>query len=260
MESYLAAARKISRSAVGDRSEAPVAANYELPRFLMQNDRMSEDLPLGTRGGMAVRHNFPLDGEYTLRIRLQKNGYTYTLGTAHARQLDVRLDGQKIKQFIVGGDYKGKRPLQPSSFGQGEYERYLINADGNLELRFPVKAGAHLVQVTFPNQTAEDEGIFQPPITDFSYALSYGRSIWNRPSRGLPSTGPTTPRAFRKRRAGRRFHLQALVVRSAKIHAQSNSLHARAPCVSPAGDRRRRRRLARFLSHGARARRVRGRH
>lgn len=190
MESYLGAARKISRSAIGDASEGPVAANYELPRFLMQGDRMGEDLPLGTRGGMAVRHNFPLDGEYTLRIKLQKNGYTYTLGTAHARQLDVRLDGQKIKQFTVGGDYKGKRPVQPSSFGQGEYERYLITADDNLELRLPVKAGKHLLQVTFPTQTAEQEGIFEPPVTDYSYALSYGRADQEPAVASLTLNGP----------------------------------------------------------------------
>ncbi len=176
MESYLSAARKIGRSAIGDRAASPAFTNYELPRFLIQEDRMSEDLPLGSRGGLAIRHDFPLDAEYVLRIKLQKNGYTYTLGTEHARQIDVRLDGQKIKQFTVGGDYKGKRPAQPSSFGQGEYERYLINVDQNLELRFPAKAGKHLVQVTFPSHAAEPEGIFEPPVTDYSYALSYGRT------------------------------------------------------------------------------------
>jgi hypothetical protein len=176
MEGYLSAARKISRAAIGDRTASPVFETYNLPRFLIQNERMGEDLPLGSRGGLAVRHYFPLDAEYVLRIKLQKNGYTYTLGTEHARQIDVRLDGQKIKQFTVGGDYKGKRPAQPSSFGQGEYERYLINADQNLELRFSAKAGTHLVQVMFPNHAAEPEGVFQPPIADYSYALSYGRS------------------------------------------------------------------------------------
>ena len=190
MEGYLSAARKISRSAIGDRGAGPIVANYELPRFLMQDDRMSEDLPLGSRGGLAVRHDFPLDAEYVLRIKLQKNGYTYTLGTEHERQIDVRLDGQKIKQFIVGGDYKGKRPAQPSSFGQGVYERYLINADQDLELRFPAKAGTHLIQVTFPNHTAELEGVFEPPITDYSYALSYGRADTEPAVASLAIGGP----------------------------------------------------------------------
>jgi hypothetical protein len=190
MEGYLSAARKISRSAIGDSATSPAFANYELPRFLIQDDRMSEDLPLGSRGGLAVRHDFPLDAEYLLRIKLQKNGYTYTLGTEHARQIDVRVDGKKIKQFTVGGDYKGKRPAQPSSFGQGVYERYLINADQNLELRFPAKAGTHLVQVMFPSHAAEPEGIFQPPITDYSYALSYGRTDMEPAVASLTIGGP----------------------------------------------------------------------
>jgi hypothetical protein len=190
LEGYLSAARKIGRSAIGDRGEGAVVSKYDLPRFLIQNERMGEDLPLGSRGGIAVRHNFPLDADYTLRIQLQKNGYTYTLGTERARQIDVRIDGQKIKQFTVGGDYKGKRPAQPSSFGQGDYERYLINVDRNLELRFPAKAGTHLVQVTFPNHPAEPEGIYEPPITDYSYALSYGRSDMEPAVANLTIGGP----------------------------------------------------------------------
>jgi len=190
LEGYLSAARKISRSAIGDRNAEAVSLNYELPRFLIQNERMSEDLPLGSRGGIAVRHSFPLDAEYVLRIRLQKNGYTYTLGTERARQIDVRIDGQKVKQFSVGGDYDGRRPNQPSSFGQGVYERYLINADQNLELRFQAKSGSHLVQVTFPDNTAEPEGVYQPPITDYSYALSYGRADMEPAVASLTIGGP----------------------------------------------------------------------
>lgn len=175
MEGYLGAARKISRAAIGDRTASPVFETYDLPRFLIQDERMSEDLPLGSRGGMAVKHYFPLDAEYLVRVKLHRNGYTYVLGTAHERQVDIRVDGAKVKQFTVGGDYKGKRPAQPSSFGQGDYERYLLTADQHLELRVPVKAGTRTIQVTFPNQGAEPEGVFQPPVSDYSYALSYGR-------------------------------------------------------------------------------------
>ena len=175
LEGYLSAARKVARIAIGDREASPVTETIDLPRFLIQNERMSEDLPLGSRGGLAVKHDFPLDADYTLKISLQRNGYTYVLGTERPRQIDVRLDGEKIKQFTIGGDYKGKRPDQPSSFGQGEYERYLLTADQGLELRFPAKAGTHLVQVTFPSQTEEPEGVYEPPTTDYSYALSYGR-------------------------------------------------------------------------------------
>ena len=174
MERYLAAARKISRMAVGDRAATSVFETYDVPRYLIQQARMGENLPLGSRGGLAVRHHFPLDGEYDLRIRLQRNGKTYILGLEHARQLDVRLDGQRLEQFTVGGDYED-RPETASSFNQGDFERYLMNADQHLEMRFSAKAGTHLLQVTFANHTAEPEGMFIPPVTDYAYAWDYGR-------------------------------------------------------------------------------------
>ncbi len=176
MEGYMSASRKISRLAIGDPSARPAFDTYDVPRFVMQVDRMGEDLPLGSRGGIAVRHHFPVDAEYSMQIRLQRNGKTYILGLERAHQLDVRLDGEKIKQFTVGGDYKGEtRPLRYSSFDQGEFERYLMTADNHLEMRFRAKAGTRLLTLTFPNETSEPEGVFQPPVTDYAYAMDYGR-------------------------------------------------------------------------------------
>jgi mono/diheme cytochrome c family protein len=176
IEGYLSAARRVSRMAIGDRTAGPTTETYDLPRFLIQNDRMGENLSLGSRGGMAVSHYFPLDAEYTVRIRLQKNGYEYTIGTEHARQFDVRVDGERVSQFTVGGDYKGQRPPAPSSnLGkQGDFERYLNNADQGLEARVKVKAGTRTIQVTFPKRTREPEGVFRPVATDYSYVLLQG--------------------------------------------------------------------------------------
>jgi len=191
MEGYLAASRKVTRLAIGERTAGAVSENYEVPRYVIQQERMNEALPLGSRGGLAVRHNFPADGEYTLKIRLQKNGKTYIVGIEHPRQLDVRLDGQKVKQFTVGGDYQGTRPKQASSFNQGDFERYLMNADQHLEMRFQAKAGPRLIQVTFPNQTAEPEGVYQTPVTDYAYAWDYGRPDDLEPAvAGVTVAGP----------------------------------------------------------------------
>ena len=61
---HLSAANRISRLAVGDPTIGPgfAAASYSTPRLLYQDDRMSESLPFGSRGGMAISHYFPLDG------------------------------------------------------------------------------------------------------------------------------------------------------------------------------------------------------
>jgi len=104
LERYLLAGRKIARLAVGDPGTGVNFETYDVPKYLMQGDRMSEDLPFGSRGGVAIRHYFPLDGEYTVRIVLQKDSRDYIRGLAEPHPLDVRLDGARIKQFTVGGE------------------------------------------------------------------------------------------------------------------------------------------------------------
>jgi hypothetical protein len=67
IEGYVSAAMKISRLAVGDRSLAASRQEYRAPSGLAQDSHI-EGLPLGTRGGMLVRHTFPLDAEYEFSV------------------------------------------------------------------------------------------------------------------------------------------------------------------------------------------------
>ncbi len=56
VDRYLAAARKISRAAVGSSAAPPAVQVYHLPPDLPQ-ERHLEGLPLGTRGGTLVRYH-----------------------------------------------------------------------------------------------------------------------------------------------------------------------------------------------------------
>ena len=154
----------------------------------------------------------------------------------------MRLDGQKIKQFTVGGDYDGRRPNQPSSFGQGEYERYLMNADQNLELRFPAKAGTHLVQVTFPKNTAEPEGVYQPPVTDYAYALHYGRADMEPAVASLTIGGPYSAKGIGETPSRARIFVCRPPSGRRGGLREADPVHAGAPRLSPSGHRRGRRR------------------
>jgi hypothetical protein len=165
LERYLKAARTISRLALGDPTIAPAFAMYDVPKALVQDDRISEDLPFGSRGGIAIHHHFPLDAEYTVKIRLRRQLYDYIIGLGRPHQLEVRLEGKLIKSFTVGGQNKG-RPA-PASFvgqilGDPEWEQYMHAADAGLEVRFPVKAGPRVVTVSFTKDIAEPEGVPQP--------------------------------------------------------------------------------------------------
>ena len=71
---------RISRLATGDSTIRPSRQTYQVPDALRQDDRMSEELPFGTRGGTVIRHLFPLDGEYVISVQLQRTRTGYIRG------------------------------------------------------------------------------------------------------------------------------------------------------------------------------------
>ena len=117
VERYLAAARVISRTAVGSSPASAAASIYRVSPEVQQHDR-DDRLPLGTRGGTMVRHNFPVDAEYEIKVDLGGGP-----GGGDRHKLEIAIDGVQVSVAPVGGD-------EP-------------------ELRVPVTAGAHDVSVTF---------------------------------------------------------------------------------------------------------------
>ena len=173
IERYLSAAGKIGRLAAGIPPRSAGVETYKILLNLLQDDRMSEELPLGSRGGVAIHHYFPVDGQYTLKIALQKSYNDYVRGMGTRQIIDVRVDGALIKKFPVGGGTKGKAP--PASFagnifGDPDWERYVLNGDEGLEVHFPAKAGPRVVAVTFERAGFEEEGIVQPQQSGFELA------------------------------------------------------------------------------------------
>jgi hypothetical protein len=147
---------------------------------------MSEDLPFGSRGGISVRYHFPVDGEYLIRVKLQREYQDYLKGMGWAQKLDIRLDNTLQKRFSVGGEAPG-RPAAASYAGSGEpnfagdpeWEKYMqVTGDEGLEVRLRVEAGPHLVGVSFVRELWEPEGLPQPlqrarVITDDDVYMDY---------------------------------------------------------------------------------------
>ena len=186
MERYLLAARKVARIAIGDPAIRPVFETYRVPKFLMQDQyHMSEDLPFGSRGGIAIRHHFPVDSDYVVQVRLQRMARESIRGILDEQHdIEVRLDGERIKLFKVGGENRG--PFEYFGAGrsgdpaQAEYER---TADDDLEVRFHATAGTHVVGVTFPSKATLPEGMLgklHPPLTVIEYSQFKG---------GVPGVG-----------------------------------------------------------------------
>jgi hypothetical protein len=171
LENYMAAARTISRLAVGDSTISDVEDTFRIPTAMVQDDRASEDLPFGSRGGMVIPYQFPLDGDYTIRVVLKRQLYLYLIGMGEPHQIDVRLDGTLLKRFTIGGEGKGM--TAPESFagntqGEPQWEEYMHTADAGLTVRIPVTAGTHRVGVSFVKRHWEPEGVLQPPQRGFA--------------------------------------------------------------------------------------------
>jgi len=149
LERYLLAASKISRQAVGDATMPPSYQTYSIPHGLKQEDRMSEAMPLGSRGGTSIQHRFPVDGEYEISVALQRGRADDILGMARERKLDLRLDDQRLELFTIAAATR----RQAQAFGTGE------EPDSHLKVRVPVKAGARTLVATFLKDTVVPEGI-----------------------------------------------------------------------------------------------------
>ncbi len=186
LERYLSAAQRISRLAVGDTDIGAGEVIYHASRNFRQDDRMGEELPFGTRGGVSVRHTFPVDAEYGIRVELQRaimSGRLKGLGDRAAdledeHRIDVRLDGKLVRSFTVG----------PADIVGGIDRRGGLQAtqqlDQELFVRLPVEAGPHAVTVTFPGQSGAPEGLRLPlPTRSFSH---------NDDSSGLPAISAVT--------------------------------------------------------------------
>ena len=165
LDRYMLAAGRIGRLAIGDATIKPTVVSYRAAPLAAQDDRMTEEQPFGTRGGIAARHLFPTDGEYVIRLRLQRTYTEIIRGLAEPHRLELRLDHSRLKEFTVGGGMKGDRD-------PGRLQEYSRNGDKDLELRVAVKAGPHLVAAAFVKEPVLAEGVFQqrPPLASFEYA------------------------------------------------------------------------------------------
>jgi hypothetical protein len=171
LDRYMVAAEKISRLAVGHASVRPTIEKHPIPYTKWQDARMGEDLPFGSRGGAAVRHHFPLDGEYVIKLSLQRAYGNHIRGVQDINEIDLRLDRARVAQFTVGGD--GIRNPWNAVSNPSWYEQ---TADEGLEVRLQVKAGTRVVSASFLEKLAVAEGVRDPRPGVSSLAYSRDRN------------------------------------------------------------------------------------
>ena len=195
MARYITAATKISRAAIGSPDNRPVMQLYEVG-FERRDVRAGEDLPFATHGGLAVRHHFPLDGEYVFAIRLKRNDTIETIdGIAeNEHQIEVRIDHALVEQFEIGGRFPGPDPGQLIAVPEDDIEgqrlhEYRMTADHELEFRVPIEAGTRLVSVAFTDSAPSPHPPGQlPGIDEFYVSGPFGGTV--------PDETPSRQRIF----------------------------------------------------------------
>jgi hypothetical protein len=152
VERYAAAASKISRLAVGNLLASPSTVTYRVPSDLSQTEHI-EGLPLGTRGGIVVRHIFPLDAEYSIKVRGRSGGIGVGGAGVSGEELEVILNGERVK-------------LSPT---------------GSADLQIPVRAGPQEIGAAFVRKA--------PPGADDIWATYAANSS----VQSIAITGPLNP-------------------------------------------------------------------
>ena len=155
LEAYLSASREVSSLAVGDPKTAPISESFRVPPDMAQAEHI-EGLPLGTRGGILIHHNFPLDADYELNVFLLRNIVGYLTGMEFPHQLEVSIDGSRVFLAPVGGE-EDLKLLDTNLALAGD------TLDARLRTKVHVKAGPHDVTVAFLRRdSAESDEPLQP--------------------------------------------------------------------------------------------------
>ncbi len=147
LDQYISAARVVASRAVGDPG-----AKFDSRLYYADGENQSRHLPgmpLGTRGGMKVEQDFPVDGEYQFSIGgLVQAGYT--IGMEYRNHVVMLVDGRIVFEHDVGGE----QDLEAVDQRQAEAVAELSAPFENI--RVPLKAGPHEVVVTFKARDAAE--------------------------------------------------------------------------------------------------------
>ena len=162
MEGYIRAAGRISRLAVGDAEAPPVTKTYPISRVLSQT-RHVDGAPFGTRGGLAVTHNFPADGDYIFKLGFyySPTGPLFGLNQGKGQQIEVAVNGERVALLDINPamnlatDGIKTPPIHIQAGPQRVAAAFLQKADGPVEdtYRMPEQSLVDVSAGTVPGLT-----------------------------------------------------------------------------------------------------------
>ncbi|MEE2778055.1 MAG: DUF1592 domain-containing protein [Acidobacteriota bacterium] len=174
LESYVTTARKVARQALGTALPTPLAKIYRAPEDLTQSYHL-RDMPLGTRGGIAVDEHFPVDGEYEIRVRMRRLATGQVRGIAEKSWIELSVDGERAALYEVGGGDVYKPTIVNKQNPTQTLSPSFV-ADQHMAVRMPLVAGRHTITAGFVGRPAAlAESTTKPYLR--SYVGATGRDL-----------------------------------------------------------------------------------
>ena len=159
LERYLTVAFRVADLAVGNPEAVVTATTYPIPMDITQDYHL-EGLPLGTRGGMAVTHTFPADGEYVLSGRLIRGveeGLFGVEGHDIPHEFLVLVDGVQVYSAMIGGKEDHELSVEKGiNIAQEVIDQKLTSPP------IAITAGPHEIVFTWKERTAREQNAWEP--------------------------------------------------------------------------------------------------
>jgi mono/diheme cytochrome c family protein len=189
LDQYITAARQVAKLAVGNPNPRVSNVKYAIAA----NQNPDDPLPLGTRGGIRFKHNFPADGEYRINIDDLSVGL-YTGSMENASTLVGMIDGKIVFRKPIGGPAD-----QALADRKGADGRALI-MERFQKIPVQVQAGVRDVVIAFIDRShvESDENVASQPVFN---GLTGGTAVAGRMPRlvnGVEVVGPYDPKGVSK--------------------------------------------------------------
>ena len=148
LDQYLSAARQVSMLAVGNPNARTQSTMYAGSWQASQYIHL-EGLPLGTRGGMIIDHDFPVDGDYEITVNgLVGAGYLW--GVMDPNTLVITVDDHRVFEATLGD----AKDLDAVDLQQAEGVGAINDRFRNIRAHVP--AGRHRIGIAFRETSAAE--------------------------------------------------------------------------------------------------------
>ena len=183
VERYLSVANHVTTAALGPTSGVEPDVYTQHVDFTVPQRGWIQGLPFGTRGGTTFTYQFPVDGEYTIRVKLQRVELA-VLGLDdpdpgepdRPQRLEMSLDDTRVGLFAITLAKTVKEPVTETAdelmartdepakkLTSLQEEQRRATVDAGLEIRLFVKAGERRVSVDFLTRYEPLTDQVQPP-------------------------------------------------------------------------------------------------